>query len=313
MSATGCRFTSSPVTWTVETPVQAFRMNEWDTTDCYRFRCRLVNHNLFKQDEFQVSLVFENITLSLPPRPVEPMLPHSGHLAACVGPVFSSRPYFELRDYLHYYANLGIEHFFIYVFGHGKTSAVSPDLSLPKVSWVQYQASPNRFYSGQVPMMQDCHSRLKYAFDYLAYFDMDEYLVLKTNTTLLRYLRDVMPMEQSGPTQISALSFSTWEYPAHCDEGSRVVSLIDPAGKGKLSLPVWEILRWGRSECVGHNARTKNIVRAQFVEQKSPHDVTEFVAREHQHLQVPCSDAHAKHYRLSLEHSVHCIELILLL
>lgn len=314
LSATGCKFISSSLTFDLTTAVEAFRLVEWDTQDCYRLRCKLVDHKLRVEDDLRVGLTFGNSsgTPDLPSRPVEAMLPHTGHLAACVGPVFSARPYLDLKDYVQFYTDLGVGHFFVYVVGHDEAAVVPPDLSLPKVTWVQYKAGPTRFYSGQVPMMQDCHSRLRYAFDYLSYFDMDEFLMLKTNTTLQQFLHDVMPMRQSGPHQISALSFSTWEYPAHCNEGGNVISLIDPTGHGKLQLPVWDILQWGKSECVGHTTRTKNIVRARFVEQKSPHDVTEFVASEHQHLDVPCSDAHAKHFRIAPEHVVQCSDLKLL-
>lgn len=316
LSVSGCRFKSFSSQNSLTTSVEAFKMLEWDTKDCYRMRCRLTDYNasFYEGQDIHVSLFFDDLSTGsdLPFRQVEAMLPRSGHLAACVGPVFSSRPYIEIQEYVQYYSSLGVEHFFIYVSSTFDTLALNSDLSLPDITWVRYTASPKRFYSGQVPMMQDCHSRLKYAYDYVAYFDLDEYLVLQTNTTLLWYLSNRMSTRQEGSNQVSALTFSTWEFPAVCQGSNGLVSLIDPTGNGKAKLPVWDILQWGKVECFGFTGNTKNIVRPQYVEQRSPHDVTKFVSDNHHHLQVPCSEGFVKHFRMSPSFAVDCSELILL-
>ena len=311
MAAIACNFTySSGERFTVS--VQMIRLLEWETTDSHKMRCRLSEQtSLLSLEGAKVTLIFSDpfTHVELPFRNVEPVLPHTGALAACVGPIFSTRPYISLNEFVTYYARIGIQHFFVYVAGTHLEPAVTPDVSIPHVTWMQYQASPTRFYSGQVPMMQDCHNRLRYAYDYLAYFDLDEYLVLNSTQSLLSYLYEVMPVHQRGQAQVSAVTFSTWDFPAKCTGESEEFSLIDPTGLGELRLPVWQTLRWSVPACQGHGANTKNIVRPRFVEQRSPHDVTAFTSTAHHHRNVPCSSGFAKHFRMT-SGGVKCAALI---
>ena len=120
-----------------------------------------------------------------------------------------------------------------------------------------------------------------------------------------------MPANQTGNSQISALMFSTWDFPGSCDGDSDAVSLIDPTGKGKLPRPLWQLLHWSKPACHGHDGNTKNVVRPRFVEEKSPHDVSAFVSDAHEHYNVPCSVAFAKHFRVSEEVAgVKCTDLV---
>ena len=309
LSAKDCFFTDE-ADRTLAVRLEAFRMNEWDTTDCYRLRCRLAERdtNSVNLRHARVTLIFQGTfaSLVLPSRPVEPVTQRVGSLAACVGPLFSARPYINLGDYFKYYARLGVDHFYAYVPADQHALAIQPNNSIKNVTWLLYQASPRRFYSGQVPLMQDCHSRLRYAFDYLAYFDTDEYLVLRTDS-LLSYLNVLMPVHQTGPIQVSAISFSTWDFPAYCDRDGEAISLIDPTG----SAPIWETLIWSKFACHGHIGNTKNIVRPRFVEERSPHDVAAFTSVNHTHLDAPCSVAFAKHFRMSQQDvTLKCIDLI---
>ena len=314
LSAKGCFFTDQ-FDQSLTVRLEAFRMLEWDTTDCYKLRCRLAEHEVEAVNLYdaRVSLIFEGAyaSVSLPSKPVETVVPRVGSLAACVGPLFSTRRYVSLGDYFKYYSRLGVEHFYAYVPIVAGIPAIHADLSVQNVTWILYQSSPNRFYSGQVPLMQDCHSRLRYAFDYLAYFDIDEYLVLKSTNGLHSYLNAHMPVQQAGPTQVSAITFSSWDYPAECVGDSEEFSLIDPSGKGKLHAPIWETLIWSKPTCHGHGGRTKNIVRPRFVEERNPHAVTAFTSANHTHLNAPCSIAFAKHFRLSGEDlTMKCTELV---
>ena len=311
MAAIACKFVnSSGDSFTVS--VELIRLLEWESTDSHKMRCRLSKQTpLHSLEGAKVTLIFSHpfTHVDLPFREVESVLPRTGTLAACVGPIFSTRPYINLEEFIAYYSRLGVQHFFVYVAGTQQEPAMTHDLSIPHVTWMQYQASPTRFYSGQVPMMQDCHSRLRYAYDYLAYFDLDEYLVLNNTQSLLSYLYDVMPVHQTGHDQVSAVTFSTWDYPARCTGESEEFSLIDPTGIGELRLPVWQTLRWSLPTCQGHEANTKNIVRPRFVEQRSPHDVTAFTSSAHHHRNVPCSSGFAKHFRLT-PGGVKCSSLI---
>lgn len=314
VSVKRCRLQSLTTLHTSSTELEVLRLLDWDTTDCYRIRCSLSEHdvNLFKGQDMRVTLSFDLSTpTDLPWQQVEPVLPDSGHLAACVGPVFSSRPYLDIHDYVEYYSGLGIEHFYVYI-QINADAPLEPDLTMPNVTWVEYAVSSKQRYAGQVLMMQDCHSRLRYAYDYVAYFDVDEYLVMNINMTLLPYLFSTMPVEQTGLDQISQVTFSSWDFPAHCHKSSGTVSLIDPDGLGKAKLPVWEMLQFGKAACTGFGANFKSIVRPHAVEHRNPHNVSSFTSRHHHHIEVPCSDAFFKHFRMPVGFAVDCSELTMI-
>jgi len=309
----GCNFTSSSGRHDMTTSVEVLKLSEFEATDCYKMRCMLdagqeeFNTSFFQASDLQVSLFFENISssrLDLAFKRVEPMPAPSGHLAACVGPYFSTRPYLNLQDYVRYYTDLGVEQFFVYEVITAQTPSIRMDPVMPQVTWLTYTANPKRFYFGQVPMMQDCHNRLRYAFDYVAYFDMDEYLVMNASTSLLKYLSGVMPRSQSGREQVSALAFETREFYAYCQQNNSIISLIDPTGQGKAKLPVWDILQWGQGTCGTTFSHTKNIVRPRFVEEKGQHAVFKFVSQSHHHLNVHCDVGFLKHFRMLPFHVV---------
>ena len=155
LAAKQCYFTDV-AHGSLSSTVEAFRMREWDTTDCYRMRCRLssVRRASVNLSHAKVTLVFKGSfsRLLLPPKPVEAMLPRLGSLAACVGPIFRPRRYVSMQDYFTYYSKLGVQQFFVYIFA-GQESQLNN--TYENVTWVLYEANPSRFYSGQVPMMQD--------------------------------------------------------------------------------------------------------------------------------------------------------------
>ena len=117
-----------------------------------------------------------------------------GKMAVCIAPVYTTTPTFD--DWLAHHKQLGFEHFYVSVPGASYLAAkhmsggfayagkMVPDaLRLfhdPAVTWHEYSPPRSRISLSQITVLNACIFSLRYAYEYVAELDSDEFVHFDT-------------------------------------------------------------------------------------------------------------------------------------
>lgn len=80
------------------------------------------------------------------------------------------------------------------------------------LEWFEYYPSPKVPYYGQQLIYNACQYRLRYAYDYVMQFDIDEFFVL-TGNVRPEYINFPQFLDANFPTDAASLTFVTVGFP----------------------------------------------------------------------------------------------------
>ena len=98
------------------------------------------------------------------------------------------------KEYVDHYKSIGFNHIFIYDNNDNDDESfeevLSEDVSKNFVSIINYRGSKNKYKGRQFEAYIDCYEKNSKNYDWLAFYDFDEFLHLKNNKTIQEFVKE---------------------------------------------------------------------------------------------------------------------------
>ena len=235
-------------------------------------------------------------------------------VGACVAPIFSDES--ELAyEWLKHYTALGFQGFHMYWTDTQlrwsdsdpivKTSQFQPFL-YPMTTWYQHETfkDEDRWYASQHTLQSDCVYRHRHTYKYLAFFDLDEFLIVNELLVQPGQIHSEMQLatflQKIFPPQSASVGLYRWPYQdCRSDKEKTKVTLIEEGQNKKNYVDHFTHREQGAepNEFVPNTA-DKLIVRPELVKLFYLHVLQEAVSNATADMvNTPPSIAYIKHLR----------------
>ena len=244
------------------------------------------------------NLLSTNITATLPV-----IVLHNSQLVRqdvglCVPPLFGSIPSITLIEFIELSRLLGVDHVTFY--DHQTSREINKvldyysNLGIATVMpWDLPVDQKHIWYHGQLLAINDCLYRQQHRFQYLAFNDIDEFIVPHQHTNWTTMIDFLISSNHSSPARLAGMSFQSAFFDPLLETNNRILFDLESDLRTKTFSKV----------------RTKVLIRPENIFELGIHHISRTVAPHLDHIQVPPEVAFLHHYRKCItdfDPSMHC-------